>query len=425
MPRIKKTFYAKTITQKTGNAFATFNDINNLKLPESMWYAQSKVIRGTKEEPNRPSTLYFSDFQVNLPIYAVVRMIEITYLYEKVAYDGTNHINIGKPIVMVGLLDNMDVNWTTGKSNKGYGQAPTPEGTLHKLHWPCYLKANRINDKNFGFSFNLPANQNANRGYVRIRNAFITLYYDIPEYKLTVSKTKGEFNGDKFEINIGISNATNTTYVPGVTITNPVGFTLDRWVSKKGKVTKVNNQTIRWEPGIKGISSDTVKLVFSTNLIYPLGATTFEASIQATESLFSTTKTLNFTVLRDHPIDEETAPENQVIIDPTTEEEVESEKYMNLHVGDCIEVLCKQPFRSVLDAHSEEYVYFKVYDTEGNDVTDKFSCGGTRLDNYQLEAASPSPYTSEEVTLNITCEEYVPNLCELEAHFFTHLPEED
>lgn len=312
MPTITKT--CNRIQQTSGGDYQTFLDLNNLKLTDSSAYAQTELIRAKKKTPNRPALLLLSDFRFNLPTGAVVRNIEVIYNHELVAVN--NEVcQIGKPtIVIQGVSSGL-------KATSQEGHAPSTTGEIFSRNFSCNIGYSVVNSDKFAVQFRYPRNANDYSGYLRIRNIWVKLTYIVPEFGLSLSKTKGQYNGDVYELSSTFSNKAKTSYVPWVTINLPLGFSYEGH-SCKGTLDVVSARVLRWTPKISGISSDTLTLQVKADISYSSGADTYTGTFDISEALNGTFKRLDVTVLKDRPL---TPPEEDEIPPAPPEADIKEE----------------------------------------------------------------------------------------------------
>lgn len=345
------------IRQSTGNEYAQFNDLNNLRL-HSNNYAQTKLIKPKSQSPNTPAIVLCEDFRFNIPSGARVR--EIRVLYEQMKLGAGNEANVKQPNIgapTIILRGDLPINNATRK-----GVSPDIIPLSETLVWAekINLNASYINSANFGVQLRYPANSNDNQGYLRLYNVRIQVSYVEPEFEMSLNKTKGEYNGDEYEITAKFTNKQPTSIIPMVTINVPPGFTLTSY-NCKGKFEKRSSAVLIWMPGIYGVSSDTLTLKFDTNVTFSQGSTVYNAFFDMSEAVNNGYKSLTVPVKK-VPEQEEEAGEDDVIVDdPTTT----PTKRLKLRIN--------QSYIQVFTP--EDYYWFDgvaIKDKNGNDISSYF-----------------------------------------------------
>ena len=70
------TKYANTISQTTGTVYSSWSNLGNLKNGSDGSLATTSDVKGKSTNPNRPSTLSFTNFNFNLPTGAEVTKVD-------------------------------------------------------------------------------------------------------------------------------------------------------------------------------------------------------------------------------------------------------------------------------------------------------------------------------------------------------------
>ena len=284
---------ANKITQTQGQQYAPWNFLMHLTWDYvtrwDLW--ASCEIRGYTLKPNRPATLTLQDFLCRLPNGARVKEIHVRSAYNKMlSPDRTKYPEPGTPKVnLVGLPVDLGVQNVAATGTDFY---------VCDNVFKCDLDASVINSADFGVTFDFPTNRNNIKGYVALRNLYLEIYYEVPDYEITIQKVKGEYRKDTYEISATISNKTDTTHTPQVQITIPEGFKLEQYQCK-GNVQQ-NAQNITWIPKLNRISSDTILMTLSTSIDWGDTAS-YTGTFRITESYNGTYKNLNVTVQRYYP----------------------------------------------------------------------------------------------------------------------------
>ena len=307
--------YAGTITQVSGGKFRTFSNLNNMK--NNDWNASavsSDWIKGKSASPNRPSTLSFTNFNLNIPLGAKVTKVVVEYRHHKAAKSGTNYPGIGAPTISL-----LGVSGITGK-----GKAPTKDSEYCKKEFRnTKLTRNVVNNSNFGVKIDYPANTNANEGklyitYVRIAVAFI-----LSEYTVDLKKVEGGYNQEEYTVQASISNKNLTDHNPSCTITSPLGFTFVS-SSGTGEITQVNSRTFTWNPKLSSkVGTSSIDLTFLPSVTYAGNTDTYTGIFTISENLNSASKNHTATITERPPGTSEdvSADAEQVFEDETTFED--------------------------------------------------------------------------------------------------------
>ena len=372
---------ANNIIQTTGGSYATFNDLQNLKLDDSH-YAQTVQIKSKTDSPNRPSTIMFTDFRFNLPTGSRVKQIAVIYQQMKVSAGGGGVCNIPAP-----KLTLQNAHHSPAEQN---GHAPTTEFSTFTRNWVQGVDMNQeiVENKNFGVQINYPANTNTYTGFVRIYRVQIRVSYYVPEFGLGLNRIKGEYNGDEYEIQATITNKSGTSFRPLCTINIPLGFGLSSYNlgSSDAKLTRESATVYTWYPYVKGVSTDTLTLRFTTNVTYTGTSTVYNAFFDMSEYLNSTYTSLTVPVKKVSEAQEQ-ATEDTVIDDGTST--TTTSKRLKLRID--------QTYTEMFKDEVQDFSC-TVYDSSENDVTENF----TIVEGTDYWSITPDTYVDYNCTAEIT-----------------------
>ena len=210
---VKKVF-PSTFKQTSGRVYAKWNNLNNLTNDEFSKYAETDLIRGNSLTPHTPAKLTLTNFKCNLPNGARVKEIRTKHRLNKAHYqDYSKCCDLGNVKVSITGLPNQRESVDIGFNYNS---------NMRTHYWQnCDYDASVVNSENFGMEMIFPKNRNNIRGYGRLRVAYLEVYYELPEYELTLNKISGEYKDDIFEVSATISNKTDTTHIPSVELTIP------------------------------------------------------------------------------------------------------------------------------------------------------------------------------------------------------------
>ena len=298
-----KTLYPNTVTQTSGAPYRKFANLNNVKNSSSTYARSENVSYGIGSKVGtypRPSKITATNFKCNIPNGAKINSVTVEYASRKEGY-----LAIGKTTVsLVGV---------SGVGTKN-GSAQTSTMTKSSLKFSSNnLTVGKVNSSSFGVSIDFPKNSTYNTGYVRVQYIRIIVDYTLPNYSLTASKVIGDYEGDEYIINTGISNVAKTPNDSTVTITLPSGVS---FVSKDGGEGSVSSdgQVLTWKPGLSSsVLSRNVTLRLLVN-------STGSYNIGFREAGSGHTKTLTLTAdIRPEPEPVEPEEEEIVYIEPEIE----------------------------------------------------------------------------------------------------------
>ena len=294
--------YAGSISQTTGTVYSSFSNLANLKNGSDGSLATTSDVKGKSTNPNRPSTLSFTNFGFNLPTGAEVTKVIVTYRQKK-----GGKCSVGAPTIsLLGV---------SGFSATGVAPSKTTLTTSSKTFTGSALTRTIVNSSSFGVKVNYPKNSGTGTGTISLSYVNIKVEYKIPSYSLNITKVSGGYNEEKYTLQCSISNKNLTSYNPTLTLTAPSGFSFES-ASGSGTYTRVNNRTITWNPKLTSkVGTANINLTFDVNVTYPVGTDTYTGTFTLVESLYSTTKNYTATITdrpsgsgsesEDFPYDEE------------------------------------------------------------------------------------------------------------------------
>ena len=318
------TKFCKTVSQSTGGKYVTWSDLNNIRNTSSGAYAVSSVlIKGKNGSPNRPSTITCTNFDFNLPVGAEPTKVVVEYNHKKNPgsdwTDKDKHIcNIGAPTITL-----LGVNGFSGK-----GGAPSLDfvGRTKTFNVKGKLTRTQVNSTGFGVKIDYPSNSNGYDGWMSLGYVRVRVEYKTSSYSLGLNKVGGTgYNHEDYTLQLSISNVNRTNYKDKVTLTSPTGFSF-KSAKGTGTITMVNTRTFTWDPKLSNkVGTSSINVVFTPNVTYPTGQSTYRGEFAITETLNGTTAR-HTAVITERP----TTPTEQT--EPTTEDmEVETEDQFRLH----------------------------------------------------------------------------------------------
>lgn len=350
--------YAGNISQTTGTVYSSFSNLGNLKNGSDGSLATTSNIKGKASNPNRPSTLSFTNFGFNLPTGAEVTKVVVTYRQKK-----GGKCSIGAPTIsLLGV---------SGFSATGVAPSKTTLTTSSKTFTGSALTRTIINSSSFGVKVNYPKNSGTGTGTISLAFVNIKVEYKIPSYSLNITKVTGGYNEEKYTIQCSISNKNLTSYNPTLTLTAPSGFSFES-ASGSGTYNRVNNRTITWNPKLTNkTGTSSINLVFDVNVTYPVGTDTYTGTFTLVESLYSTTKNYTATITERPTESSEEDPEKPVTDGETATINAETE----------INVISEDPF--TLDLNITTETVKLLFTGEDNvDYDGTYTSKGTETDGY-------------------------------------------
>ena len=355
--------FAGTVSQTTGGKYCTFSNLNNIRnSTEGSWAVSSVLVQGKAETPNRPSTITGTNFQFNLPTGAEPTKVKVTYRHMKVA--GSDWTSKGKEIMNIPAPTISLVG--THNTFSGKGVAPTLDMKTSTKTFNVTGKLSRaaVNGSGFGFKLNYPTNTNAYNGYLRVSYVTVTVEYKVPSYSVSVKKVSGGYNQEDYTVQLSISNKNKTAYNPSLTLSSPVGFSFK---SSKGTgvLTQNSARSFTWNPKITAKSgTNSINVVFTPDVTYPSGSSSYSGQFTLSESLNGTTGTHTATITERPPSEhDEDAPDEQYVDTETDEQS----RYYQVTVG-------------------EEFTYtFTLTDEELENYTNI----GINASNFQYKVVNP------------------------------------
>ena len=147
--------YAGTISQTTGTVYSSFSNLANLKNGSDGSLATTSDVKGKSTNPNRPSTLSFTNFGFNLPTGAEVTKVVVTYRQKK-----GGKCSIGAPTIsLLGV---------SGFSATGVAPSKTKLTTSSKTFTGSALTRTIVNSSSFGVKVNYPKNSGTGTGTISL-----------------------------------------------------------------------------------------------------------------------------------------------------------------------------------------------------------------------------------------------------------------
>ena len=233
------TKYAGSISQTTGTVYSSFSNLANLKNGSDGSLATTSDVKGKSTNPNRPSTLSFTNFNFNLPTGAEVTKVIVTYRQKK-----GGGCSVGAPTIsLLGV---------SGFSATGVAPSKTTLTTSSKTFTGSALTRTIVNSSSFGVKVNYPKNSGTGTGTISLAYVNVKVEYKVPSYSLNITKVSGGYNEEKYTIQCSISNKNLTSYNPTLTLTAPTGFSFEA-ATGSGTYTRINNRTITWNPKLTSI----------------------------------------------------------------------------------------------------------------------------------------------------------------------------
>ena len=292
------TKYPNNYDTVSGGKYQPFKNLKNIKTSSTTTYAETDgLIHGKKQPVNRPGYIKTYNFKCGIPVGSNITKITVYYTHSKVAYK--NEVcNIPAP--SISLLDGDKVlKYKQLKNNKHppmtkTGKAPTTKIVKDSVSFTSSFDYNLINSKNFGVKIDYPSNTNDKEGYLRVYNVYIVVTYTIPSFgvKISAGANNSCENGDDYSAVVTLSNKNKTTYVPLLTITCPLGFTL----KDNSNVTKINNRVFTWKPQkLSAKSTVTLNLIFETDVLFTGNQSSYSGVFSVSESY--TGKSSSFTAV--------------------------------------------------------------------------------------------------------------------------------
>ena len=293
--------YAGSISQTTGTVYSSFSNLGNLKNGSDGSLATTSDVKGKSTNPNRPSTLSFTNFGFNLPTGAEVTKVIVTYRQKK-----GGKCSIGAPTIsLLGV---------SGFSATGVAPSKTTLTTSSKTFTGSALTRTIVNSSGFAVKVNYPKNSGTGTGTISLSYVNIKVEYKVPSYSLNITKVTGGYNEEKYTLQCSISNKNLTSYNPTLTLTAPSGFSFES-ATGSGTYNRVNNRTITWNPKLTSkVGTASINMSFDVNVTYPVGTDTYTGTFTLVESLYSGTKSYTATIT-ERPIESsETDPDAPPII---------------------------------------------------------------------------------------------------------------
>jgi hypothetical protein len=250
--------------------------------------ATTSNVKGKSTNPNRPSTLSFTNFGFNLPTGAEVTKVVVTYRQKK-----GGKCSVGAPTIsLLGV---------SGFSATGVAPSKTTLTTSSKTFTGSALTRTIVNSSSFGVKVNYPKNSGTGTGTISLAFVNIKVEYKVPSYSLNITKVSGGYNEEKYTLQCSISNKNLTSYNPTLTLTASSGFSFTS-ANGSGTYNRVNNRTITWNPKLSNkIGTASINMSFDVNVTYPAGTDTYTGTFTLVESLYSGTKSYTATITERPP----------------------------------------------------------------------------------------------------------------------------
>lgn len=292
---VSVTRYPGTVSQTTGGKFVSFTNLNNIKNNVENSHAVSSVlIKGKSQSPNRPSTISCTSFGFTLPEGAEPTKIIVTYRHRK--NNGSDYssqypkrvCNIGGPqITLLGV---------SGFSSKGVGLTTSFVTSTKTFNVTGKVTRAMVNSTKFGVKIDYPTNSTAYNGYARISYVRIKVEYKISKYGVTVKKVSGGYNGEDYIVQLNVSNKNMTDYNPTLTLVCPTGFNYKSY-NGTGTITQNSARNFTWNPRLnKTVGTSSINVVFTPNVTFPSGSTSFTGEFSLTENVNGISGTHNATI---------------------------------------------------------------------------------------------------------------------------------
>ena len=350
-----KTFYPRKVTQTTGGKYSKFDNLDVIKATNN-GYAQTKLIKSKKSSPNRPSTITCTDFNMQLPVGAVVNSITVEYKHMKLTSEG-KYPSLPAPTVSLLYDDkvmsvtekggNMQMSLALSKKSKAPTTAPDePKPVWNGKNTETYYTTSsstvinasgvakttgkksvkmtyklpsrdKFNSTKFGVRLNYPTNTSTNAGYLRVYWVRVKVDYTPSTYTLTSKQTyggmnhdgsvnnNGGYNKDEYRLTATINRKSKTSYIPKVSIELPVGFTYKGFnnvdsLSSQSTVSQVSATILEWTPDLPSTdktANSSIELIFDVNVTYGSGRTDYPAKFTFVESLNKVERVHNVTII--------------------------------------------------------------------------------------------------------------------------------
>ena len=360
--------YAGSISQTTGTVYSSFSNLGNLKNGSDGSLATTSDVKGKSTNPNRPSTLSFTNFGFNLPTGAEVTKVIVTYRQKK-----GGKCSVGAPTIsLLGV---------SGFSATGVAPSKTTLTTSTKTFTGSALTRTIVNSSSFGVKVNYPKNSGTGTGTISLAYVNIKVEYKVPSYSLNITKVTGGYNEEKYTLQCSISNKNLTSYNPTLTLTAPSGFSFES-ASGSGTYNRVNNRTITWNPKLSNkIGTASINMSFDVNVTYPVGTDTYTGTFTIVESLYSGTKSYTATITeRPTESSEEDDTYTPVIDDDTTK----SLTFNKVTVGEVVPIV-----NEMFDSADKVIFAFQV-NSNNEIITSSYAQYTTDLTTYSRFTSGPA-----------------------------------
>lgn len=252
--------------------YRTWDNIDNLKTSGKLSSATN--IAGKNGTYARPSTIYLSDFNLDIPKTAKIEKITLGYTQQQQQFSSsvgqTAYPDIGAPQISLALIED-------AKAVKTFKTITGRTATTKQL--TQYIKSfdgtaefgdisiDEINDSHFGVVINYPANANTNTGSLHLKDVYLEVTFSSVEAEVSTTLVSiDKYKGGSVIIDCSIRNISkNQAYIPDATITHTQGITFVEKMSGNGDVeadTNAEGGTIHWTTLFDSSYKATIRLKF-------------------------------------------------------------------------------------------------------------------------------------------------------------------
>lgn len=252
--------------------YRTWDNVDNLKTSGKLSSANN--IAGKNGTYARPSTLYLSDFNLDIPKTAKIEKISIGYTQQQQQFSSpigqTAYPDIPAPQISLALIED-------AKAVKIFKTITGRTATTKQL--TQYIKSldgtaefgdisiDEINDSHFGVVINYPANANTNTGSLHLKDVYLEVTFSSVEAEVSTTLVSiDKYKGGEVIIDCSIRNISKTqAYIPDAVITHTRGISFVEKVSGNGEVkseTNAGGGTINWTTLFDSSYKATIRLKF-------------------------------------------------------------------------------------------------------------------------------------------------------------------
>ena len=400
MPTLQRS--PRTVAQTTG-ATVTFNGLDNLKNTSTKTYAiTNKPIQGkNNNKDNTPSTIAVKDFKFNIPTNAIVKKITVHYRHSRVAACTKNGTTIPCSISNTDYRCNIPAPTITllNTGLKKKGQAPYGKignktyGKLNNtLTFDVNLKANTINNSQFGVKLEYPRNANNLKGYLLVNYIYVTIQYSIPNYTVSAqtANTSKLYNKQDYHLKVNCSDTGLTKQNTNVLISIPNGFTFKEPAGTiNGKLTQLSDRSIQWTPDLnKG--TGTIELIFDTNVAFASGTDSTNFTFTIGLPIYSTQITHSDTIYKPSPGMEAEDSDKDMFSDEDTQVTGNRQVWGTLNESFLLSLdLTDEEVDEYSDEDGDFPLSFRAFDEDGTASTDWYY---SNIDNATLSQLSNSAW---------------------------------